>query len=156
MPALNNPKHEAFAQAVAKGISVAEAYEAAGYKPNAGNARRLKMVEAVVKRIEALGGHVEAIESRATEKMIERVAEKIALTREWVIDRLTENASRAMKAEQAGDGNVANRALELLGKHLGMFVDRVQVTDARYAISDEPASPDEWAKAYPTPAVTAH
>ena len=34
-----------------------------------------------------------------------------------------------------------------IGKHLGMFVDQVQVR-ARYAISDQPMSAEEWKKQY--------
>jgi hypothetical protein len=57
-----------------------------------------------------------------------------------MIDRLVENVERAMQAEpvrrKVGDreeevpgeyvynGSVANKALELLGKELGMFIDR--------------------------------
>ena len=33
------------------------------------------------------------------------------------------------------------------GKHLGMFVDQVQVR-ARYAVSDQPMSAEEWRKQY--------
>jgi phage terminase small subunit len=52
---------------------------------------------------------------------------------------LVENVDRAMEAEPVLDpkgnptgeykynGNVANRALELLGKEIGMFVDRKEV-----------------------------
>jgi phage terminase small subunit len=38
-------------------------------------------------------------------------------------------------------------ALVSIGKHLGMFTDRVQVR-ARYAISDEPMSAEEWKKQF--------
>ena len=38
-------------------------------------------------------------------------------------------------------------ALVSIGKHLGMFVDQVQVR-ARYAISDQPMSAEEWKKQY--------
>jgi hypothetical protein len=38
-------------------------------------------------------------------------------------------------------------ALVSIGKHLGMFTDQVQVR-ARYAISDEPMSAEEWKKQY--------
>jgi hypothetical protein len=38
MPILPNPKHEAFAQALARGLSISAAYVQAGYKPNRGNA----------------------------------------------------------------------------------------------------------------------
>jgi hypothetical protein len=39
------------------------------------------------------------------------------------------------------------RPLVSIGKHLGMFVDQVQVR-ARYAISDQPMSAEEWKKQY--------
>lgn len=51
MPALSNPKHEAFARALAKGKSADEAYVLAGYKENRGNATRLKANESVRKRV---------------------------------------------------------------------------------------------------------
>jgi hypothetical protein len=38
-------------------------------------------------------------------------------------------------------------ALVSIGKHLGMFVDQVRVR-ARYAISDQPMSAEEWKKQY--------
>jgi len=62
-----------------------------------------------------------------------------SLTKEWVIETLKENVARAMQAksvktedgEAIGEyqyqGSVANRALELLGKELGMFIDRKEV-----------------------------
>jgi hypothetical protein len=57
----------------------------------------------------------------------------VALTRKWVIEKLMANAERAMQGEPVLDkwgvptgvyryeGGVANKALELLGKGLGMF-----------------------------------
>jgi hypothetical protein len=56
------------------------------------------------------------------------------------MERLRENAQRALQAVQATDedgnpigefryeGAVANRALELLGKEIGMFIDRKHIT----------------------------
>ena len=41
MAALPNQRHEKFAQGIAEGKSATEAYEAAGYTPNDGNATRL-------------------------------------------------------------------------------------------------------------------
>lgn len=61
--------------------------------------------------------------------------EQAKLSKEWVISKLIENAERALQAtEVVGadgrpcgvykyEGNVANRALELLGKEQGMFKD---------------------------------
>ena len=42
----------------------------------------------------------------------------------WVIQRLKENAARAI---EAGDLSVVNRALELIGKQIGMFVERANI-----------------------------
>jgi phage terminase small subunit len=51
MGILSNPKHEAFAQALAKGASASDAYVSAGYKRNDGNASRLKGNEKVQARV---------------------------------------------------------------------------------------------------------
>ncbi len=51
MPALENQRHEAFAQACAQGMSTNEAFIKAGYTPNRGNATRLKANEVVKARI---------------------------------------------------------------------------------------------------------
>lgn len=68
-----------------------------------------------------------------------KVEERAIISKEWVISRLVENVERAMQAEAVKDaegtptgeyryeGSVANRALELLGKELKMFVDRKEV-----------------------------
>jgi len=59
---------------------------------------------------------------------------------EWVLTRLRDNVERSMQAEPVVDrlgmetglytyqGAVANKALELLGKHVGLFVDRTEHT----------------------------
>lgn len=151
MPPLSNARHELFAQELAKGTEAGEAYRIAGFKPNAGNARRLKLDEAVKKRVEAILSE----RSRVHEKGLERAIERTALTKEWVISRLVENVERAMQArpvmcdgEESGEfryeGSVANRALELLGKELGMFVDRSENVHVVQEISAEPLSEDEW------------
>lgn len=144
MPPLSNPRHERFAQELAKGKSADEAYQAAGYRQNRGNATTLKANQSVQARLEEL-------QSRATEGIV--------LTRQWVIERLVENANRAMQAEAVErdgvptgeyryEGSVANRALELLGKELGMFVDRIEQDQAVRMISADPMTPDEWREKY--------
>ena len=79
---------------------------------------------------------VQAAVQQAQESLVARVE----ISQEWVIDRLREIVERSMdsvpvldnKGEETGvysfNGGVANRALELLGKHMGMFVDRKEVT----------------------------
>lgn len=87
-------------------------------------------------------------------------SERTEITQDWIIDRLVENVERAMQAEPVLDdkgnrtgeyvyqGNVANRALELLGKHQGMFIDRQQIDNRVQVISDEPLTEDEWERKY--------
>ncbi len=57
MPILPNPRHEAFAQALAKGKTADEAYAQAGYAPNRKNAWRLKTNEDVRGRVADLTGN---------------------------------------------------------------------------------------------------
>lgn len=54
MAALENPKHEAFAREVAEGKTLLEAHKAAGYVPDAGNAKRLRKRNEVRERIREL------------------------------------------------------------------------------------------------------
>jgi phage terminase small subunit len=65
-----------------------------------------------------------------------------AVNAAWVLERLRENVERAMQAQPVYDregvetgeytyqGAVANRALELLGKHHGLFSERLEHTGA--------------------------
>lgn len=156
MPALNNPKHERFAQELAKGLSIDKAYEAAGFKPNRGNASTLKQKQSISGRVTEILSEREAIHAQATADAIKAAA----LTKEWVIETLMENVARAMQAkpvrsdddgEAIGEyqyqGNVANRALELLGKELGMFVERTenQNVNMNYVVSSDPVdSVEDW------------
>lgn len=51
---LSNPRHERFAQELARGKTADEAYVLAGYKQNDGNATRLKGNERILARLEEL------------------------------------------------------------------------------------------------------
>jgi phage terminase small subunit len=67
------------------------------------------------------------------------IAERVEIDRAWVLDRLVANAEKAATAEpvlnaegeEIGEykyqGQVVNRALELIGKEIGMFIDRKEV-----------------------------
>lgn len=125
-------KQEIFAQKKVQGLNNTQAAIAAGFseKCAATMGSRLYRNERVLNRIALL-------QERATE----RVIEKVAVDRAWILERLIQNAERAMQAEAVTDregnktgeyryeGQVANRALELLGKEHGMFVERIKVTD---------------------------
>jgi hypothetical protein len=132
MPVLSNAKHELFANALAEGKSALDAQVIAGYAKNRGNATTLKQNKLIQKRVADLLERRSEVEAKATEK----AATSLAIDREWVMGRLKENAERALQVIPVKDkegtptgefkyeGSVANRALELLGKEIGMFVDR--------------------------------
>ena len=56
MAALDNARHERFAQELAKGKTADEAYQEAGYSENRGNATRLKANESVAARVAEILG----------------------------------------------------------------------------------------------------
>jgi phage terminase small subunit len=120
MGQLSNPRHERFAQELASGKSQFEAHGIAGFKAHRGNASLLAQDKSIVERVaEIQAEHVE-VAAKATEK----AAEALSIDRQWVMARLIENASRAAASE---DFAPSNRALELLGKEMGMFIDRKQL-----------------------------
>jgi phage terminase small subunit len=147
MPVLGDQRQELFAQEIAKGKTGEAALVAAGYKPNRSAASRLLTDVNVSARVRELK---------------EAAAEKAVLTQSWVIERLMKNAERSMQREAVldedgkplgeyrYDGNVANRALELLGKELGMFVDRSENVNINHDVSDQPLNDDEWAAEHAT------
>ena len=136
MSAPLNEKQEAFAQALAKGEKQIHAYETAGYAPSTSApsalAKNPKIVERVREIILQSAANHQHIEHLATSRAVERTA----VDKFWVLTRLKENVERAMTivavtdaegqptGEYRYEGAVANRALELLGKELGMFIDR--------------------------------
>ncbi|PGH52757.1 hypothetical protein CRT60_22690 [Azospirillum palustre] len=112
MAALTNTLHERFAQNVARGLNGTKAAVEAGYGPNnaAAQACKLQKRDDVKERIAEL----RAASERA-------VVQEIAADRAWVMQKLVANVDGA---QAAGNLNAMNRALELIGKELGMFVDR--------------------------------
>ena len=118
MPILTNSHHELFAQELAAGTPQGQAYIAAGFKASTAraanaNASRLAAredVQARVREIQEIGAR--------------KAADRIALHEEDIIEMLLDNRERAIELKQIA---AATRATELLGKHLGMFVDRQEV-----------------------------
>jgi phage terminase small subunit len=77
------------------------------------------------------------------EELKQKRAEKLELDAQWVLDRLVEVTQMSMQAkpvekwdyserklietgEYVYDSSGANKALELIGKHLGMFKDKIE------------------------------
>lgn len=135
MPVLSNSRWERFAQALSEGKSAADAYEFAGYNPDRGNAVRLQQNDTIQQRVTVLLEERARIEATATAHAISAKT----LTKEWIIENLMENVRRAMQAtsvlddggnpigEYTYNGAVANKALELLGRERGMFIERKEV-----------------------------
>lgn len=77
----------------------------------------------------------------ATDKLVDTAVSYAGIDKAWVMSSLKTNFERAMQAEQVTDregnptgeytyqGNVANKALDLIGKEIGMFVNRVAGPD---------------------------
>jgi hypothetical protein len=76
MPALANSRHEAFAQAFARGLSIAAAHAEAGYKPNRGNAHTLLKQN----KLESLIAEAEAARIKAMSERDGAAAAVSALT----------------------------------------------------------------------------
>jgi hypothetical protein len=128
MPPLENPREELVAQGLAMGKSQVNSCKEAGYSGNRGNS--------------STHANKQSISKRVKEIQQERL-DKFTLTPAWVTERLVENVNRAMQIDAPRDadgniigsfkyqGNVANRALELLAKTLGMLIEKSDVTQKR-------------------------
>lgn len=149
MPVLRNQKHELFAQGLAKGMTADAAYVAAGYKENRKNASRLKANERVAARVdEILGSAARRVEVSAS-RVIEELA-KIAFAdprnvMQWgpggvklkpsadLSDDDAAIVAEVMETTTEAGGSLRVKtvsklgALELLGKSLGMFIDRKEI-----------------------------
>ena len=143
MPILKNGRHERFAQGLAAGKTIDQAYREAGYAAHRGNASTLRSKQHIRARVAEL-------QSRA--------AERVVLTKEFVINGLLEVVERSMqhKGVMRGgrviafrfDAAGATRALELLGKELGMFVDRAEQDTNIRVISAQPVTEEDWEAKY--------
>ena len=111
MPALQNPKHERFAQELAKGKTATEAYILAGYKPNDGNAATLKGNQRILERVARL-------QSVASQRVEVTVAS--------LIQEAGEIQAAAMQEKQL---SAASAALTIKAKLAGLWVDKSENTN---------------------------
>jgi len=111
MPALQNPKHERFAQALAKGKTADEAYVLAGYAENRGNAVRLKTNESIVKRVAEL----QDIGSMRAEVTLESLIREAGEIQE--------------AAKQEKQYSAATAALTAKAKLAGLWIDKAENTN---------------------------
>ena len=120
MPILENARYERFAQALAVGKTAVDAYEAAGYRRNRGHASTLRRNPRILQRVDEILETKGQIQGRGALAAIERAM----LSKTAVIEMLL--ADREL-ARVKGQSSAAIRAAELLGKELGMFIDRAEV-----------------------------
>lgn len=120
MEPLSNSKHEAFAKALAQGRDLTCAAIDAGYAPASASstARRLAARAEISARLGAL-----RVEVPAAPPDLPPSAARALPTRETVLRGLSDAL-----AEARGQGNIMAqlRALELMGKELGMFGQRAE------------------------------
>ena len=112
MPVLRNPRHELFAQARSQGYKVSEAYRIAGGKsPNT-----KRQGDQLAARPDVKARISELLRGQA-----DLVVERAALGKEEILSEILRNAQESRKF---GNYAASNKAYELYGLELGMFVRR--------------------------------
>jgi len=109
MPALENPRHERFAQLLAKGKTATEAYVEAGYRPNDGNAATLKGNQRVADRVSEIQ---------------ERAATRVEISVASITESLLRIANKAEALAESSGLSVARAAQMDVAKLNGLVVDK--------------------------------
>jgi len=118
-PALKNPRHEAFAQALARGMSASAAYVEAGYKANRHNAAALAREKHIRTRVAELQEEQLAIHQQAT-------AEAVANAKVTIESLIAEaEAARAKAMSEKGGSAAAVSALTAKAKLAGMWREKL-------------------------------
>lgn len=121
-PSLTRDQQEIFCQSIARGRNLTDAYHEAGYVPHRQNAHRMYLKPHIQERIAEIRSKI--------------VTTLGVIDKNWTMRRLVEAYERAAMGEEIldrkgsptgirrYDHTNALRALELIGKSLGMFVER--------------------------------
>jgi hypothetical protein len=128
-------RQEKFARAIADGMTQADAYRAAY---SASKMKDETIWNSAYKIMQK--GEVAARVKAIRDDLAARITEKTSIDKAWVMVKLVKVVEMGMQAEIVkdddgkvlGDGepqnlNAANRALELIGKEFGMFIDRKEI-----------------------------
>jgi len=111
---------EKFCMLVAQGKKQTEAARVAGYPAPGAKATKLMAKAEIRSRVAALA-------SRLTSRKLDAVIRFEAPTREYVLRGLIDNVESAREANDRGS---VNKGLELVGKEIGMFVQRSMQIDS--------------------------
>lgn len=111
MPVLSNPKHERFAQGLAKGKTQAEAYEEAGYAASDANSSRLTGNDRIKARVAEL---------------LEKAAVRTEITVASITERLLAIAAKGELTQEAPMLAVARASLMDAAKLNGLVIDKSQ------------------------------
>lgn len=134
MPALDNSRHELFAQGIAKGQSQREAYCNAGYTATGAaadvNACKLLSDAKVAARVRELQ---------------ERAAVRTEYDLAWFLEK---GADLFKKAVDAGDHSAASQQYQRLATVAGVWVEKSESSQTIRGFSAEPVSPEEWQQRY--------
>ncbi len=111
------PKQAAFVQEYLIDLNATQAAIRAGYSEKTANEQGARLLANASIRASINAGQ-------------NKRAEKTELNAEWVLNRLQLIADTCMKEDDRGriDSAGANKATELIGKHLAMFTDKTQLT----------------------------
>lgn len=120
---LPNPRHELFAQELAKGQTADAAYALAGFKPHRGNAARLSANESVQARVSTI---------------LAAGAERAEVTVEQVIRELAKIGFADIRKVVRWNSNVLATTVDDDGKHHNYYTSTVELIDAE-DIDDETA-----------------
>jgi hypothetical protein len=108
---LQNPRHEAFAEAVAKGATQTTAAKLAGYSERTACEQGSRLV-----RNAQIKARIEELRNLGAAQCVAA----ISIDKAWVINKLVGVAEKCTSKEHYAPG-AANKSLELLGKEIGMF-----------------------------------
>jgi len=146
MGALQDPQHEVFAQDIAAGKAPALSYEHAGFKSSTrraaiSNASRLRNRPDVANRILELQQAAAKLVHIDRAFIVDKLRKTLAMAMgelpkpRTVVTRQTRKTKKGTRTSSKSaiievlevDTMAANRAAELLGKEIGMFIDRSEV-----------------------------
>jgi phage terminase small subunit len=131
VPVLENARHERFAQELAKGASQTDAYIAAGYRGDRTAASRLATkVNNRVAELKGAAAEKSELDMSYVLTTIHDTVERCKQARP-VLDRkgdpvLTELPTGDVAPAYAFDAKSVLRGAELIGKHLGMFTEKIE------------------------------